>query len=260
MMPREAGARRRIRAPAARLGDDGRIGPARGRRATGGPVIRMTIVFVAVFLLATFPATWLLMLFLGNVGPRCQLLGHAAARDPGVGAARQRVGPQVRLGLRAGRRARRPTPTAIRPRAVRSIGPMSIVTGLPALPPLTTDLEQARADLDELGIARIAERPDARAVGACAPASPSRPPAERGRRGGLLRRRAAPTSGCGTCRARARCSATCCARRSCGRWPATSSRATTACRATRPTSPAPAATPMGLHTDQGYAPRRSTCR
>ena len=32
---------------------------------------------------------------------------------------------------------------------------MSIVTGLPALPALTTDLDQARADLDELGIARI---------------------------------------------------------------------------------------------------------
>lgn len=32
---------------------------------------------------------------------------------------------------------------------------MSIATGLPALPALTTDLDQARADLDELGIARI---------------------------------------------------------------------------------------------------------
>jgi hypothetical protein len=35
----------------------------------GGPaVIRMTIAFIVVFLVATFPATWLLMLFLGNVG------------------------------------------------------------------------------------------------------------------------------------------------------------------------------------------------
>ena len=30
-------------------------------------MIRGLIFFVAVFLLATFPATWLLMLFLGNV-------------------------------------------------------------------------------------------------------------------------------------------------------------------------------------------------
>jgi hypothetical protein len=35
----------------------------------GGPVmIRLILVFGVVFLLATFPATWLLMLFLGNVG------------------------------------------------------------------------------------------------------------------------------------------------------------------------------------------------
>ena len=31
-------------------------------------MIRMTIVFVVVFLVATFPATWLLMLFFGNLG------------------------------------------------------------------------------------------------------------------------------------------------------------------------------------------------
>ena len=31
-------------------------------------MIRMLIGFIVVFLLATFPATWLLMLFLGNVG------------------------------------------------------------------------------------------------------------------------------------------------------------------------------------------------
>jgi hypothetical protein len=31
-------------------------------------VIRMVLAFLVVFLVATFPATWLLMLFLGNVG------------------------------------------------------------------------------------------------------------------------------------------------------------------------------------------------
>lgn len=31
-------------------------------------MIRGIIFFVVVFLIATFPATWLLMLFLGNVG------------------------------------------------------------------------------------------------------------------------------------------------------------------------------------------------
>ena len=31
-------------------------------------MIRMTLAFIVVFLVATFPATWLLMLFLGNVG------------------------------------------------------------------------------------------------------------------------------------------------------------------------------------------------
>ena len=31
-------------------------------------MIKFTIVAIAVFLIATFPATWLLMLFLGNVG------------------------------------------------------------------------------------------------------------------------------------------------------------------------------------------------
>ena len=31
-------------------------------------MIRLILVFGVVFLLATFPATWLLMLFLGNVG------------------------------------------------------------------------------------------------------------------------------------------------------------------------------------------------
>ena len=31
-------------------------------------MIRMTLAFIVVLLVATFPATWLLMLFLGNVG------------------------------------------------------------------------------------------------------------------------------------------------------------------------------------------------
>lgn len=31
-------------------------------------MLKFLITFVAVFLIATFPATWLLMLFLGNVG------------------------------------------------------------------------------------------------------------------------------------------------------------------------------------------------
>jgi hypothetical protein len=31
-------------------------------------VIRMTLAFIIVFLVATFPATWLLMLFFGNFG------------------------------------------------------------------------------------------------------------------------------------------------------------------------------------------------
>lgn len=31
-------------------------------------MIKFALVFAAVFLVATFPATWLMMLFLGNVG------------------------------------------------------------------------------------------------------------------------------------------------------------------------------------------------
>jgi hypothetical protein len=31
-------------------------------------VIRAILAFIVVFLLATFPATWLLMLFFGNIG------------------------------------------------------------------------------------------------------------------------------------------------------------------------------------------------
>ena len=32
-------------------------------------MIKTLLVAAVVFLIATFPATWLLMLFLGNVGP-----------------------------------------------------------------------------------------------------------------------------------------------------------------------------------------------
>jgi len=38
-------------------------------------VIRLTLVFVVVFLVATFPATWLLMLFLGNIGTNVSYWG-----------------------------------------------------------------------------------------------------------------------------------------------------------------------------------------
>jgi hypothetical protein len=38
-------------------------------------VIRMTIAFIVVFLVATFPATWLLMLFLGNIGTNLSYWG-----------------------------------------------------------------------------------------------------------------------------------------------------------------------------------------
>jgi len=38
-------------------------------------MIRMTLMFVVVFLVATFPATWLLMLFLGNLGTNMSYWG-----------------------------------------------------------------------------------------------------------------------------------------------------------------------------------------
>ncbi|MCP4960454.1 MAG: hypothetical protein GY925_14445 [Actinomycetia bacterium] len=34
----------------------------------GKPMIKLLLSFAVVFLVATFPATWLLMLFMGNVG------------------------------------------------------------------------------------------------------------------------------------------------------------------------------------------------
>jgi hypothetical protein len=38
-------------------------------------VIRSLIAFVVVLLIATFPATWLLMLFLGNLGTQLSYWG-----------------------------------------------------------------------------------------------------------------------------------------------------------------------------------------
>jgi len=38
-------------------------------------MIKTLLVAVVVFLVATFPATWLLMLFLGNVGPNVSYWG-----------------------------------------------------------------------------------------------------------------------------------------------------------------------------------------
>jgi len=35
----------------------------------------MTLAFVVIFLVATFPATWLLMLFLGNIGTHVSYWG-----------------------------------------------------------------------------------------------------------------------------------------------------------------------------------------
>ena len=36
--------------------------------APGGFMIRAMLAFLVIFLVATFPATWLMMLFLGNLG------------------------------------------------------------------------------------------------------------------------------------------------------------------------------------------------
>ncbi len=38
-------------------------------------MIRALLLFVVVFLIATFPATWLLMLFLGNLGANVSYWG-----------------------------------------------------------------------------------------------------------------------------------------------------------------------------------------
>ena len=57
-------------------------------------MIKTLLVAVVVFLIATFPATWLLMLFLGNAGPNVSYWG-ASARHPGVGVDRQRQRHQL---------------------------------------------------------------------------------------------------------------------------------------------------------------------
>ena len=46
-------------------------------RGTGNnvDVIRGLIAFIVIFLIATFPATWLLMLFLGNLGTNLSYWG-----------------------------------------------------------------------------------------------------------------------------------------------------------------------------------------
>jgi hypothetical protein len=38
-------------------------------------MIKTLLVAIVVFLIATFPATWLLMLFLGNLGPNMSYWG-----------------------------------------------------------------------------------------------------------------------------------------------------------------------------------------
>lgn len=61
------------------------------------PMIRVILSFIVVFLIATFPATWLLMLFLGNVGVNVSYWGAlplgilASALIGGVGADHNRV-------------------------------------------------------------------------------------------------------------------------------------------------------------------------
>ncbi len=60
-------------------------------------MIRVLISFIVVFFVATFPATWLLMLFLGNVGANVSYWGAlplgilASALLGGVTADRYRV-------------------------------------------------------------------------------------------------------------------------------------------------------------------------
>jgi hypothetical protein len=44
------------------------IGGESAEQTEENTVIRMTLAFLAIFLIATFPATWLLMLLLGNCG------------------------------------------------------------------------------------------------------------------------------------------------------------------------------------------------
>jgi hypothetical protein len=60
-------------------------------------MIKGLIMLIVVFLVATFPATWLLMLFLGNLGTKlsywgCLPLGVLVSAL--LGAASSQMGPQ----------------------------------------------------------------------------------------------------------------------------------------------------------------------
>ena len=52
-------------------------------------MIKAMLLALVVFLIATFPATWLLMLFFGNLHMGFVVLGDAAPRNPRLGAARR---------------------------------------------------------------------------------------------------------------------------------------------------------------------------
>ena len=132
---------------------------------------------------------------------------------------------------------------------------MSKAATLPALPPLTDDVEQAKADLAELGIARIADALSRDEVTALrerlAPRRRRRrPPAWRSSTAVT-----APISGCGTCRARASLF------RDLLRHPVVRTFARHVlegdyCLSSHTANIAgPGGVAMGLHSDQGYAPR-----
>ena len=72
-------------------------------------MFKALLVAFAIFLIATFPATWLLMLFLGNVGLGLVVLGRAPARGDRVARAGRLV--RARLVPVAGARACRSTAT-----------------------------------------------------------------------------------------------------------------------------------------------------
>ena len=63
-------------------------------------MIKALLIFIVVLLVATFPATWLLMLFFGNLGMGLSYWASLPARHPRVGAARWRVLVQLRPSLR----------------------------------------------------------------------------------------------------------------------------------------------------------------
>ena len=62
-------------------------------------MIRALILGVVLFLIFTFPATYLLMLFLGNIDKHLSYWGTLSPRDPGLGADRSgRFGEGVAAG------------------------------------------------------------------------------------------------------------------------------------------------------------------